>query len=429
MLNSFLFLTLVLLSTVFSVKNFRSGYSRAGRIALLAAAISVVVFSLLYKWEAFHFFLPAICLLLFLISFIPLPKVSEDLKKEETEFDERDIVFSRYRLKPGTENYLSYYGKKPEKEVPDAATRALPGLLSKQSRFYHRFNAAAADASFFLLHHLRDSVDGEVREKTGGHTPEQIGNYLRSLLEHYGVSCYGTALMKPDNYYSHTGRGQGTYGDEISTDHKFAIVLGSEMKPRFTATAPLSPEVVETGSRYVDSAVWAVQTASFIRDLGYSARAHIDGNYQVITPLVAHDAGLGGFGWSSLFLTEEFGPRVRFSVVTTDLDVSALPVKQQTSFLSFCNICRKCAINCPSRAINPDKLEKVNTDRCFKYWNSVGTDCGKCMAVCPMGHPWGVLKSFALRSYIAGWLLKKLDDIFYGRKPGSLRIPQWMGNK
>ena len=37
----------------------------------------------------------------------------------------------------------------------------------------------------------------------------------------------------------------------------------------------------------------AVDVAKYLRELGYSARAHIDGNYRVIAPLVARAAGLG----------------------------------------------------------------------------------------------------------------------------------------
>ena len=48
-----------------------------------------------------------------------------------------------------------------------------------------------------------------------------------------------------------------------------------------------------------------------------TARAHIDGNYQVIAPLVARDAGLGTIGRMGLLMTPELGPRVRLAVVTT----------------------------------------------------------------------------------------------------------------
>ena len=51
-----------------------------------------------------------------------------------------------------------------------------------------------------------------------------------------------------------------------------------------------------------------VQLAAAIRDLGYPARAHIDGNYRVIAPLVARDAGLGEIGRMGLLMTPRWVP-------------------------------------------------------------------------------------------------------------------------
>lgn len=422
-LNYLIYLALAVFFLFVSLNSFRDGYTRAGTVAGLFSLLPALICFFFHGWSFFHLTGPVF--LLILIS-VPLSGFRDKLLLPERRFDERDISFSRHRLKPGSENYTSYYGKNPEKEESDKRTRALPGLLAEKSRYFHRLNSVAADARFFLLNQLRDSVDGPVAKEIGNNSTREIADYLYSTAIDDNVSIYGTASLKPEHCYSHVGSGAGQYGEEITVSHKYAIVLGSEMKPRITATAPMSPEVVETGRRYVDCAVWAVQTASFIRSLGYSARAHIDGNYQVIPPFVADEAGLGGFGWSNLFLTEKFGPRVRYSVVTTDLELPLPDKRKKIDFLSFCRICRKCATCCPSRAINHHYLEKLDSDRCFMYWNAVGTDCGKCLAVCPMGHPWGILKTLALRSMPAAWLLKKLDDLFYGKKPRSLPLPGWM---
>ncbi|MFQ6103859.1 MAG: hypothetical protein ACE5OP_06150 [Candidatus Glassbacteria bacterium] len=52
-----------------------------------------------------------------------------------------------------------------------------------------------------------------------------------------------------------------------------------------------------------------------IRNLGYPARTHIDGNYRVVCPLVARDAGIGEIGRMGLLMTPRLGPRVRIAVV------------------------------------------------------------------------------------------------------------------
>ena len=67
--------------------------------------------------------------------------------------------------------------------------------------------------------------------------------------------------------------------------------------------APHGPVVMESAQQYLSAAAIAVQAAAFIRRLGWPAEAHIDGNYQVICPLVARDAGLGEIGRMGLLMT------------------------------------------------------------------------------------------------------------------------------
>ncbi|MBC8254220.1 MAG: 4Fe-4S dicluster domain-containing protein, partial [Ardenticatenia bacterium] len=168
------------------------------------------------------------------------------------------------------------------------------------------------------------------------------------------------------------------------------------------------------------------------------ARAHIDGNYRVIAPLVARDAGLGGIGRMGLLMTPELGPRVRLGVVTTDLPLVPDKRANDTSVIDFCRICNKCAQNCPSRSIPFDDRKesdsglrwRIDCDSCFRYWNLVGTDCGVCMAVCPYSHPNNLphnLVRWSLRqSGLARRAMLRMDDLFYGRKPPPRRLPAWV---
>ncbi|MCJ7716385.1 MAG: 4Fe-4S dicluster domain-containing protein, partial [Anaerolineales bacterium] len=152
---------------------------------------------------------------------------------------------------------------------------------------------------------------------------------------------------------------------------------------------------MESGRQYVESARVAVQLAAAIRSLGYPARAHIDGNYRVIAPLVARDAMLGEIGRMGILMTPRQGPRVRLGVVTTDLPLIPDKVQPDESFIYFCGICKKCADNCPSQSIPHETRKedngvlrwKINPESCYNYWTIIGTDCGRCMAVCPFSHP------------------------------------------
>ncbi len=364
------------------------------------------------------FLFPAAVILLIAVFLIPLRKRAPSLRRRGSRFDERDISFARHNLKEGTPEYRDYYSRKPDIEDPDRMTRALPGLLSPVSKYYEPLNSAAADASFFIVENLRDAAEGEPGERREDLSDSLVLKYLMKWIEHSGADCVAAGQISTACWYSHVGRGTGAYGEEITPEHKSAIVIGYRMGPELTFSAPESSEVVEAALRYSYCAVTAVQAAQFLRNLGYHARAHIDGNYRVIAAEAARQAGLGSFGWSGLLLHRKYGPAVRYSVVTTDLSVPAWSGKEEP-ILDFCRVCKKCVRNCPSRSINKVEPGSVDADRCFAYWNAVGTDCGVCMAVCPMGHPWGILKKLAVKSLFAARLLVLLDNIIYGGKHES----------
>ena len=194
-------------------------------------------------------------------------------------------------------------------------------------------------------------------------------------------------------------------------------------------SGPHPPVTMESARQYVESARVAVQLAAAIREFGYTARAHIDGNYRVIAPLVARDAGLGEIGRMGLLMTPRQGPRVRVGLVTTTLPLIPDAYQPQEGTLDFCRICEKCALNCPSQSIPYGEREidngvlrwKINPETCYHYWTVIGTDCGRCLAVCPFSHPdnwahnlvrWGIRRSGTFRRAALF-----LDDFFYGRKP------------
>jgi reductive dehalogenase len=256
---------------------------------------------------------------------------------------------------------------------------------------------------------------------------------------HYGACAAGITKLRDVHVYTHVGRGEGVYGEPIELDHRYAIALTVEMDPLMIRRGPAAAEAMEVSKQYLVAATVALQLAVFIRSLGYPARAHIDGNYQVICPLVARDAGLGEIGRMGLLMTPREGPRVRISVVTTDLPLVPDPVRPDPALVDFCRRCRKCAENCPSHSIPFEdrqliggaKRWQINSESCFHYWNVVGTDCGRCIAVCPYSHPHnlahGAVRWAVRRSRGARWLALKMDDFFYGRRPVALALPGWLG--
>jgi ferredoxin len=352
-------------------------------------------------------------------------------------YDERDILFARARLQPGSSEYQAYYSLRPEKQVIDDGLRARAGLLSPHSALANPLLFSSPQASFTLTEVLRPVVEGVVAAERQEYSPAQMTTFIRGLAHYYGALDVGIAIMQPYHYYSHVGRGIGDYGEPIEPQGMFGIAITVEMDYAMIQASPYAPGVMESARQYVESARVAVQLAAAIRQLGYPARAHIDGNYRVICPLVARDAGLGEIGRMGLLMTPSLGPRVRLAMVTTDLPLVADARKQDGSVINFCTQCKKCAECCPAHCIPLDDRREIggalrwqiDAEACYRYWTGAGTDCGRCMAVCPYSHPGGVYHDLVRwgNSHSAAFRRAAivLDNLFYGRKPLPKPAPSW----
>lgn len=349
-------------------------------------------------------------------------------------FHEEDAVLSRRLLKPGTEAYASYYNKYPERQVPDDRARANPGLLSPGSAYHHPVTFAAAEAGFSITDHLHSLGKNPPVEQQQPVDPIKMKDFIAEWLLKSGAKQVGFTALQDHHLYSHKGRGPRK-GEPIQNELPHAIALTVEMDRRMMQYAPAGPTVMESSDQYLASAVMATKLALMISELGYRATAHTDGNYEVICPLVAADAGLGVIGRMGLLMTPRLGPRVRIAVVTTDLPLEYSQKKPDPSTLDFCRRCKKCAATCPAAAIpegpmqNHDGIERwrIDSERCYHFWTLSGTDCGRCVISCPFSHPDNWLHRL-IRSGIKNNLLfriiaVKLDDVFYGRKPEIKRLP------
>ncbi|MEJ2446896.1 MAG: reductive dehalogenase domain-containing protein [Anaerolineales bacterium] len=420
----------------FSILSLLEGENRAAfRATLVTVSIGglVLATTLLEVRGEWYVLTGLACLLLlsWILFVLPIGKATAETNLPASRYDEREIIFARARLEPGTEEYENYYRSHPKHKKPDDLARNQPGLLSSQAKFADPFQNAAAAGSFALTEALRDAVDGPQAPKTIAGDYSSFTRYVKRLAQYYGALECGIAELQAEHIYTHIGRGSGRYGDPVILDHSYAIAFTVEMDPKMTRAAPYLPITMESGKEYVEAAHVAVQLAAAIRELGYPARAHIDGNYRIVAPLIARDAGLGEIGRMGLLMTPRQGPRVRLGVVTTDLPLNPDRYMPENSVLDFCQICKKCAVNCPSQSIPHGKREisngvrrwKINPETCYQYWTIVGSDCGRCMAVCPYSHPdswahnlvrWGIQRSGSFRR--AALIL---DDFFYGKHPPS----------
>jgi len=349
--------------------------------------------------------------------------------------DERDIMFSRRLYEKGTERYRTYYRSHPEYKSIDDGFRANPGLLGKGSRFYHPLMFAAANASFISVTALHSLVENETISVEPVHLPSgQVSRFIKNWAKKLGAYSVGITTLRDYHLYSHVGRGPH-FGREVQLPHTVAVAFTVEMDKTSLDYAPYGPTVMESARKYMDAGAIAVQIAEFIKQLGYSARAHIDGNYRVVCPLVARDAGLGELGRMGLLMTPTLGPRVRIGVVTTDYPLLTEQGREEWTVQEFCARCKKCADACPSKAISFDDPKEINgvvrwkidQEKCYTYWTEVGTDCARCVAVCPYSHPDNLLHNLVRKglkqSSAFQWMALKMDDFFYGRKP-TPRKPQ-----
>lgn len=431
---------------VFAWFSLYEGERRAARVAFGLAMLASAFFFLAIllpapvQWAilAFIAVIGVVGLILFLL---PIGQVEYGNDVPQTCVDERDIMFARMRLEPGTPNYEAYYAMRLENKVGDDKTRSLPGLLSPEAGEAQPLVFASTRATFALIDGLRDLVNGPVASTPAKVDAASLTAYVKGMVLCQGAHTVGITELKPYHVYTHVGRGRGEYGAPITLGHRYAIAFTVEMDYTMVGTAPAAPTLFESARQYANAAQIAVQLGIFIRSLGYPARAHIDGNYRVIAPLVAHDAGLGEFGRMGLLMTPALGPRVRLGVVTTDLPLTLDRRSRDTSILDFCRVCKKCAENCPVRAIPFDDRQeiegalrwRINPDTCFRYWTVIGTDCARCVALCPYSFPdspmhnlvrWTVRRSGGARRAVV-WL----DGVFYGHAPRSKPAPAWIPPK
>ena len=173
------------------------------------------------------------------------------------------------------------------------------------------------------------------------------------------------------------------------------IVMGHQMEEDLVATYPSALAGAATGREYSHEATIVMQVAAYIRNLGYEAVASMNDTALVIP--YAIKAGLGAYARNQLVITPEFGPRLRFSKIFTNIPL-AHDAAKPLGVRAFCEICTACADACPVRALpygpptdtqpNVSAIKGVrkwtsNAEKCFEFWAKLASDCAICMRVCP----------------------------------------------
>ena len=353
-------------------------------------------------------------------------------------YDERHVIFGRMELEPEMPQYEEYYSRhNPQIQGFDDHLRTLPKLGELGGDYSHELDSPYFDALFEFIaqyNHLADPGP-----PAGGRinlSPAEATCRVKGFAKHLGALDVRITRLKDYHVYSHAGRRLQNWGEKNNIEHSHAIAFSSEMDHEMVHSTPRAPAATESAVQYMHLANIGIALAMYLTKLGCSARAHIDGNYQVLATAVAHDAGIGELGRLGLIMTPTHGPRVRLAVVTTDLElIEDQPVNFGVQH--FCEICKKCADNCPSTSIEFGEKKNVrgavkwqsNMETCYKFWRKAGTDCAICMAVCPYSKPHtfyhNIIRFLCTRNPLSRRIALYMDDLFYSRRPRHDEMPDW----
>lgn len=349
--------------------------------------------------------------------------------------DERDTMFARAQYQKGSKAYDDYYSRNPEKKAIDDSIRRRPNLCSEGTNTYNPLNSPMASCAFEFLEDIRHLSEGKVNPEKVQGNKKIITKRIKGLAKKYGAKLVGITELKDYHFYTHRGRLEEFYGQEIEINHKYGIVFAVEMDKDMINRSPMQPEVIETSKCYVDAAIIGMILSYYIRSLGYEARNHMDANYLLMPVLVAKDAGLGEIGRNNLLTTKEYGSRIRLGVVSTSLE---LEVDEEISFglEDFCRLCKNCAGTCPSKSISNEPYKESNgylnwiieQETCYIRWRQYGTDCGICISSCPFSQQMESIKAvdtFKNNEAVIATVLSEFRKK-YGTRPFVPGNPDWL---
>jgi len=304
--------------------------------------------------------------------------------------DERNTIFARLSLEPGSEKYRQYYKENPHFKLVDDSLRFLAQQKVKtnvsETKAVEAILCDSMNQSMRLVKELI-AIDKKVETASGKveTNPASLTRHLKEAAKLWGADLFGIAKLKNEHFYAFNRSGQ-----PVEKAYRYAVVFAVEMKKEYINRAPHQEEMIATLQGYADAAMVGARISMHLKNLGY--RTFLNTVHEYNAPLVrlAVEAGLGQRGRSSMLITPKLGSRVRLGAVMTDAMLKADSAKD-FGLQEFCDICGNCARNCPARAIDACAAADLksgshwshNHEKCYEMWLRLGTDCGICIASCP----------------------------------------------
>ena len=221
--------------------------------------------------------------------------------------------------------------------------------------------------------------------------PQRNADAIKALAHVLGADLVGICEAEPWMYYSH----DEVEGKPIEPYHRYAVVMLIDQG--FETMEGASGDDWISGAQsmraYLRGATMAGVMAAHVRRMGYSARAHSNAHSELLHLPAVLMAGLGELSRiGELILNPFIGPRSKSVLFTTDLPL-AVDKPIDFGLQAMCNLCMKCARECPCNAIpfgpkvmfNGYEIWKPDVEKCGKYrlTNMKGSACGRCMKTCP----------------------------------------------
>ena len=248
-------------------------------------------------------------------------------------------------------------------------------------------------------------------------TPLEEAREIKRIAKLFGADLVGVTLIDQRWHYTKRPdtRDMTPVDNDLPEGLSHVIVMGHAMDFDLVETYPSALAGTATGREYSHEAAICIQLAAYIRNLGFQAIASMNDTALVIP--YAIKAGLGEYGRNQMVLTPEFGPRVRFSKIFTDMPI-ATDVPLRLGLAEYCTKCTVCADACPPKAlpfgepdigkdspstINGVKKWSANCEACFGYWTKIKTDCAICMRVCPFNRRGSWFDRLWVRLAIGRW--------------------------
>ena len=370
----------------------------------------------------------------FLKSGFALAAISTDLPLEidlpiaadaSLDWPDSDAYMGKHGTRPGWEEseaqlrplHLGRYPMETLKRVPepttliirediirnskraDLFTRALAGDLGEKAKVQRTRFATKHPLAFAMTPLIRNMVplQGTYERLAPVNTNEDLSDAqrnadsIKALAYFLGADLVGICEAEPWMFYSH----EAQQGKPIEPSHKHCIVM--LLDQGFETMEGASGDDWISGAQsmrgYMRGAFIAGVMGAHLRRLGFSSRAHTNAESDILHIPATLLAGLGELSRiGELVLNPFIGPRSKSVLLTTDLP---LTFDQPIDFglQSVCNMCLKCARECPCNAIpfgpkvmfNGYEIWKPDVEKCGKYrlTNMKGSACGRCMKTCP----------------------------------------------